>query len=169
MNEGLEFVLRAILIGIGATLVLDTWALFLKRVFGIAGANWGFVGRWIGHFPRGQFVHADIAKTAPVRGERVIGWIAHYVIGMIFAAILLAGWGLGWTHRPTLLPALVIGVGTVVAPFFLMQPAMGAGIAASKMPKPNIARVRSLVTHAVFGVGLYGAAMFVARFVIVQS
>jgi len=53
-----------------------------------------------------------------------------------------------------------IGVGATVimdAPFFLMQPGMGAGIATSKTPRPNAARLQSLITHAVFGLGLYGA------------
>ncbi|MDO9126054.1 MAG: DUF2938 family protein, partial [Parvibaculum sp.] len=39
---------------------------------------------------------------------------------------------------------------------------MGAGIAASKTPKPNAARLRSLVSHTVFGIGLYVAALLVA-------
>ncbi len=50
---------------------------------------------------------------------------------------------------------MLIGIGSVAAPFFVMQPAMGAGIAASRTPRPAIARLHSLVTHAVFGLGLY--------------
>jgi hypothetical protein len=46
----------------------------------------------------------------------------------------------------------------VAAPFLLLQPALGAGIAASRTPRPNVARRRSLVTHLVFGLGLYLAA-----------
>ncbi|WP_410897063.1 MULTISPECIES: DUF2938 family protein [Pseudomonas chlororaphis group] len=34
------------------------------------------------------------------------------------------------------------------------------GAAANKMPKPNVARLRSLMAHSVFGLGLYGAGMF---------
>ena len=36
-----------------------------------------------------------------------------------------------------------------------MQPGMGAGIAASRTPAPNKARLQSLLNHGVFGVGLY--------------
>jgi len=32
---------------------------------------------------------------------------------------------------------------------------MGAGIAACRMPDPNTARLQSLLTHAIFGIGLY--------------
>jgi hypothetical protein len=158
VSEGLEIVARAAFMGIGATAVLDLWGALLKRLFGVPSSNWGMVGRWFGHFPRGRFVHHNIAEASPVRGEVIIGWGAHYAIGIIFAALLLAIWGLEWGRHPTLLPALIVGLLTLVAPFFIMQPAMGAGIAASKTPNPNAARLRSIVGHMVFGIGLYGSA-----------
>lgn len=150
--------MRATLIGIGATAVLDLWAAFLKRLFGIPSPDWGMVGRWFGHFPCGRFVHDNIAAASPVPGELAIGCGAHYAIGIVFAALLLAIWGLDWARHPTLLPALIVGLLTLLAPFFVMQPGMGAGIAASKTPNPNAARLRSIAAHTVFGVGLYGSA-----------
>jgi hypothetical protein len=66
-------------------------------------------------------------------------------------------------RHPTIGPALIVGVGSVAAPFLVMQPGMGAGIAASRTPRPSAARLQSLVTHAIFGVGLYGAG-WVTRF-----
>jgi len=51
--------------------------------------------------------------------------------------------GLDWAREPRLLPALIVGLFTVVAPFFVMQPGMGAGIAAAKTPNPTAARLRS--------------------------
>ena len=158
MSEALEIVVRTALIGISATVVMDLWALFLKRFFGVSSLNYAMLGRWVGHLPRGRFVHDNIAKAAPIRGELIIGWSAHYAIGITFAALLLALWGLDWARHPTLLPALIVGLATVVAPFFVLQPGLGAGIAASKTPKPNQARLRSLVTHTVYGFGLYVSA-----------
>ena len=58
------------------------------------------------------------------------------------------------TLRATLGPALLVGIGTVAAPFLLMQPGMGAGIAASRTRRPGAARMQSLVTHTIFGLGL---------------
>jgi hypothetical protein len=40
-------------------------------------------------------------------------------------------------------------------PWLVMQPSFGLGIAASKAPKPTQARLKSLMTHTVFGLGLY--------------
>jgi hypothetical protein len=160
--QSLEFAVRALSIGAGATVLLDLWAQFATRAFGMPAANWALVGRWIGHFPRGRFVHDNIAKASPVAGERALGWVAHYAIGVLYAALLVAISGLDWARHPTPLPALAVGLVTVAAPLFVMQPGMGLGIAASKTPNPNAARLRSIATHGVFGLGLYVSALVVA-------
>lgn len=154
---------RAMLIGIGATLVMDAWGLLQKHVFKIPPLDYRLLGRWIGHLPRGQFVHASINRAPAVRGELAIGWSAHYLIGITFAGLLLVIAGAEWAQRPTLLPALFVGWGTVLAPFLVLQPGMGAGFAASKTPRPWFARLRSLVTHTVYGAGLFLAGVFWAR------
>ncbi|MNP42665.1 hypothetical protein D3C76_1364470 [compost metagenome] len=78
---------------------------------------------------------------------------------MIFAALLLALCGLEWAQQPRFVPAFVLGLATVAAPYLIMQPGMGAGFFASKTPKPNAARGRSLLAHGVFGVALYLAGL----------
>lgn len=148
--------------GIGATLVVDAWALLREHAFGVARPNYGFVGRWIAHMRHGRFVHPSIAVAAPVRGERVLGWVVHYLIGIAFAAVLVMVAGPSWCENPTLVPALLVGMGTVLAPFLLMQPGMGLGLFARRAPRPRVARVHSLVTHALFGVGLYVASVIAA-------
>jgi hypothetical protein len=157
MAEALEFLLRALMIGAGATIVLDLWSALL-RAFGVAATNWGMVGRWIGHIPRGRLAHDDIARAAPIPGERFLGWTTHYVVGVVYAVALLAICGLQWARAPALAPALVFGIATVVAPFFVMQPAMGTGVAASKTSNPTAMRLKSLASHVVFGLGLYASA-----------
>src|SRR5262245_1563532 len=129
----MEFFLRALFIGVGATMLMDVWARVLRR-FGIPSLDFALLGRWVGHLPRGQWRHQSLARAAPVRGERLIGWCAHYAIGLTFSALLLATFGLQWGRSPSLGPALLIGVATVAAPLLVLQPAMGAGIASSKTP-----------------------------------
>lgn len=148
---------HTVIIGIGATLTMDAWTLARRYFFGTAMPNYGLVGRWLGHMTQGRFRHEAIATAAPLRGERLIGWSAHYLIGILFAALLILGWGPQWLKSPTLGPALFVGVATVAAPFLLMQPGMGAGVAASRTPRPGAARLQSLITHAFFGLGLYGS------------
>jgi hypothetical protein len=120
--------------------------------------DYGLVGRWFGHMPRGRFHHRSIRATAPLRGEQALGWIAHYLIGILFAALLPAIWGVAWLRAPTLLPALCVGIGSVAAPFLLMQPGMGAGVFARHTPRPGRARLQSLGTHLAFGLALFVAA-----------
>lgn len=159
MPRGVEFIVHAVLIGAGATIVLDLWALLSTRAYGTPAPRWDLVGRWIAQIPRGRFVHASIDKTPPVRGELMIGWFFHYAIGIFYAALLLAIWGVDWARHPTPAPALILGLMTIVAPFLIMQPGMGAGIAASRTPDPTAARLRSLIGHTVFGLGLYLSAL----------
>ena len=154
----MDYTISALSIGLGATAVMDVWAIARQRLLGIPPLNYELVGRWLAYLTRGRFRHDPIAASPPVLGERAIGWIAHYVIGIAFAAILLALWGLDWARHPTLFPALIVGIGSVAAPFLLMQPGMGAGIAASRTPRPAAARIQSLLTHAIFGLGMYAAA-----------
>ena len=164
MSEKIEIVLRMVLIGVGATMLMDIWAILLRQ-FGIPSLNFAFLGRWIGHLPQGQWMHEGIARATPVRGERLIGWCAHYSIGVSFAALLLWTFGLSWARSPSLLPALCIGIVTVLAPLLILQPAMGAGIASSKTPTPVFNCIKSLVTHTVYGFGLYLAALATASFI----
>lgn len=150
-------VLQLVLVGAGATAVMDTWTQTLKRQ-GVATLDYALLGRWAGHLRRGMFAHASIAQAAAISHERLLGWVFHYAVGIAFAALLMAVEGWSWLRHPTLLPALAVGAATVVAPLLVMQPAMGAGFMASKTPTPLKNCLRSLATHTVFGLGLYLSA-----------
>jgi hypothetical protein len=163
MNRAVEFIIRSVVIGAGATMAMDLWGAVLRR-FGVPSLNFALLGRWIGHLLRRRRFHESIAKTTPIRGELLIGWCAHYSIGITFAALLLAAFGLQWAQSPTLPPALLIGIVTAAAPLFILQPALGAGIASSKTSAPAFNTFKSLITHTVFGVGLFLAAHATASF-----
>jgi hypothetical protein len=155
----LEVLVRGVVIGVAGAASMDVWSLVLRRGFGIPTLDYALLGRWIGHFRRGRFFHERIATAGTVDGERAIGWFAHYAIGASFALVLVAVWGVEWLQSPTLGPALLVGLGTIVAPWFVMQPGMGAGIAGSRTPDPRATRLRNLGSHAVYGVGVYAAAV----------
>lgn len=152
-------VIGAIAIGLGATLVMDLWNLFLKRTFGIPSLNYCLLGRWLRHIPAGTLRHAAIGAAPQKAHECTVGWAAHYSIGVVFALVFVGITSGGWLARPTLLPALLFGVATVVFPFFILQPSLGLGIAGSRTANPGQARLKSLATHTVFGVGLYVCAI----------
>lgn len=157
-----QYGLAALLMGTGATLIIDLWAWLLNRVFGIGSLNFCLLGRWLAYMPHGQFYHRSIAARSAARSECALGWAAHYSIGVVFAAVFLGLAPPTWLMQPTLAWSLGFGLATVLLPFCLMQPCLGMGLAASKTAKPGQARAKSLATHALFGVGLYFCAGLLA-------
>lgn len=155
MDNTAGILIKIIIIGIGATFTFDLWAQLLKLLFKIPPSNICIVGRWLLYMPNGIFRHSNIIKTPAKRGECLAGWIAHYMIGITLAAIFVLIVGYNWISEPAIIPAVVFGIVTVAAPFFIMQPAFGFGFAASKTPNPNQARLRSIMNHSAFGMGLY--------------
>jgi Protein of unknown function (DUF2938) len=158
----LDITVQGIVMGVAASALMDGWGLLLRRGFGMQTLDYAMLGRWIGHMPHGQFVHQRIAAASPIRAERALGYLAHYSIGVAFAILLLLVAGQDWARSPTLWPPLAVGLGTIVAPWLLMQPAMGAGIAGSRTPNPRATRLRNIATHLVYGLGLYLTAMAIA-------
>ena len=152
----------AVAVGLGATLFMDVWALLANRAFGIPLPDYCLVGRWLRYMPEGRFMHASIAAASPRRFECTVGWTAHYVIGAVYGlafVVLVSG---SWLARPTLWPAMLFGIGSVLIPYLVMQPSFGLGIAASRAPRPTQARLRSLMAHTAFGLGLYLSAIGVS-------
>src|SRR5262245_12956649 len=151
----MEHALRALAMGLTATVAIDVWATFANRVLGWPRTNWGMVGRWIGHMPRGRFTHVSISSSPPVRHESVVGWTFHYVVGCIYAALYLIYVNAVQMGQPTLVSAVLFGLITVLSPWFLMQPGLGLGIFAARAPRPHLVRLQNLIIHIIFGLALY--------------
>jgi hypothetical protein len=148
-----------ITVGIGATFLVDFWNVFLKRAFSIRSLNYCLLGRWLRYMPEGIFRHASITDAPQKPFECAVGWMAHYTIGIVLACVFVVFAPADWFAQPTLVPAMLYGIGTVIFPFFILQPLFGLGIASSKSPNPTQARLKSLMTHTVFGVGLWVCAL----------
>ena len=148
-------ILSIVLMGVGATLTFDLWGLFLKHTFGIPPSKICLVGRWLRYMPGGVFTHTNIAVTPQKSAECQLGWLAHYLIGITFSGIFVAIMGPQWFNHPTPVPAVIFGIVTTLAPFLIMQPAFGFGMAASKSANPGQARIRTVMNHIAFGFGLY--------------
>jgi len=153
----------AVLAGAGATVIMDLWAVVARKVLQMPPPDYCLVGRWLGYMPEGRFRHASIAKAVPRQAECAIGWSFHYLVGIAYAFLLVLPSAGAWLLQPSLLPALLVGVGTLIMPWCIMQPAFGLGIAAAKTADPRRARRRSLLSHVAYGVGLYLAALPVSR------
>ena len=159
MNIHAHELLAATVIGVGATLLMDLWNLFLKRALGVPSLSYCLLGRWLRHMTAGTFRHASIAAAATKPHECAVGWVAHYTIGVSMASGFVMIAPGNWLARPAPVPALLYGLITVVFPYFIMQPSFGFGIAGSRTPNPWRTRLKSLATHLVFGGGLYLCAL----------
>jgi hypothetical protein len=150
---------RSLVMGVAATALLDLWALLLNRLLGFGLPNWAMVGRWVAGLSGGKLIHEDIGTAAPVANELGIGWGFHYAAGVVFAMATLVIGGAAWAKNPTLLLPLIVGIVTVGCGWFILQPGLGNGIAASR--KPDAARIRllNIAGHIVFGFGLWFAAL----------
>lgn len=155
----LELIIKGTMIGVGATVVMDLWALILAQFPGQSRPDWGLVGRWFWHLRHGQIFHDDIAATKPYRHEVVLGWIGHYVVGILYGVVFALYGGSAWFANPIFLPAWIFGIMTVAAGWFLLQPGLGIGWAASRLPNAANVRVLNLVAHTFFALGLYGTGV----------
>lgn len=145
------------IVGVLATLTMDIVAMIAFRL-GIAArgprrTGPDLIGRWVGYLLQGKFRHTDILQTPPLRGELLLGFCAHYAIGIVLTLVYFGI--LTVVHaKPTALNAIVYGTATTVLPWFLMFPSQGMGLLGRNAPgKPHLALI-SLFNHIVFGLGL---------------
>lgn len=158
----MEIVIQGVLIGVIATIGMDIWSAIVKHLMRLPTADWALAGRWFAHMARGVFVHRNVAESEPVANELVIGWIGHYVTGIVYGLAYLFIVKLFLAATPTLISALIFGLVTLVAPWCVMQPAMGAGLFASKTPRPGLTRIVNLSMHAVFGASLFAGWLLIS-------
>lgn len=162
MSAHLHPLLCAVAIGCGGTLALDAWARLLAHALGVPATNWAMVGRWLAHMRTGRFVHASIGAATPVRGELALGWLFHYAVGIAYGLILVAWQGEAWLRAPTPSAPLLLSLALLVAPYCVMMPGLGLGIAGAKTPRPRLTRLKSVAGHGVFGLGMYASAFALA-------
>jgi hypothetical protein len=151
----MEQALRALVLGITATVAIDLWATFANWMLRWPRTNWAMVGRWIGHMREGQFTHKSIGSSPPIVHESVLGWIFHYVVGCIYAALYMIYVRTAQMGQPTLVSAVLFGLVTILSPWLLMQPALGLGMFASKAPRSTLVRLQNLIIHTIFGLAIY--------------
>ena len=74
------------LTGIGATAVIDLWAIARRRLLGLPAPNYGLVGRWLAHMPRGRFRHESIAPWRRLESRELDSawWQGRRQLGRMF-------------------------------------------------------------------------------------
>lgn len=152
-------VFHGALIGLGATFIFDLWQGALTFLPRQAAPDWAPVGRWFWHLREGRVFHENIMESEPFDFELPLGWLGHYAVGLVYGVIFVLIVGDEWLANPTFLPAWAFGLATVAFGWFLLQPGLGLGWAASRTPDPTRVRLMNLAGHTVFGLGLWLTAL----------
>ena len=151
----IQVVLFSIVIGVIATICMDVWQVFLRIVARIPSTDWRTVARWFGYMLQGKFVHEHIENTLPIKNELPLGWFAHYAVGITYSFIFLLMSYYGGYFEPVLASTLAFGLITLVIPWFIVQPAVGMGLMASKAEKTPLVIAYNVLSHTAFGLGMY--------------
>lgn len=154
MNMQIDVLRYGIILGIVATIMFDMWILLQKGI-GLPILNFAYLGRWVAHFKNMKLIHSSIGQASKVKFEFYIGIVAHYLIGIFIAILLLLIKGVVWIQNPDIYSALAVGIATVVFPLLIMQPAMGGGAVFRKTAHPVKNSLKSALNHLVFGLCLY--------------
>jgi Protein of unknown function (DUF2938) len=144
-----------LIVGVAATLMLDVLQQLMKLIFGWPASNWGIIGRWAAGLPQGKFVNTEIGKSPAVENEQALGWLVHYGVGIAYGAIYLFLVYVVFGTTPGFVPAMIFGLGSILVTWFMMEPALGAGVMGANTPDPTVTRLHDLGSHFGFGLGLY--------------
>ena len=151
---GNGFGLQIVVVGVGACAVFDIWQRIFHRLTAIPPSNWAIVGRWaIGLLTGGQLVARDLELQPNRRNELGVGWLVHYLIAVVYAAIFML------LMRANILAAgfadgLRFGVFSVVVPWLFFLPCLGKGVMGRLTPNPLLVCALALMMHSIFGVAI---------------
>jgi hypothetical protein len=151
----MQLITQGVLIGVIATLGMDIWAAVVKYVFRLPTVDWARVGRWLGHTSRRIFDDRPTLNSAAIPNELAIGWIAHYLTGIVYGLAYLFIIRILLSSDPTLGSALIFGFLTLANHSLVMQPGMEVAVLANQTVRPGITRLTNLSMHIIFGVTLY--------------
>lgn len=142
-------------VGIGSTIALDIWVLLVEKLTGIPPTNWGMVGRWIAGMPLGHLVLRQ--SDRPISGgEKVIGWLFHYGVGIAYAGLILLLFGTGFVENPEWFPVIIVGlVLSTLAGLAILMPGLGGGFFGRLMPDKLITYGYLVIAHGVFAIAQY--------------
>ena len=143
--------------GIVGAVLMDITETLAARVGLTSGVSVGLVGRWALGLLRGQWAHADIARS-PARSDEVrTGWAFHLLVGgggvaLLYAAVVHALGITVPTHH--LWGGVIFGMATSLLPWLLLLPAFGWGWFGRRGPRGSNALLASAVSHIPYGLGV---------------
>ena len=149
------FIIDGIISGIVATMLFDAFQISLSYAYNINKSRWDLVGRYFFGFVDKIYIREDLESDKPVKNELLIGYIAHYLIGIIYGIIYVTI-NILFFNEPSLILAILFGFITVLGGWCIMMPyAFNLGFFASKKEERFQILTQNLIVHFIFGIGLY--------------
>lgn len=149
--------LLAFIGGVAGAVLMDCTEILAARAGVRSGVNVALVGRWAAGLMRGQWAHADIARSPARPAEIPLGWAFHLLIGGGGVALLYGAFA---RHAIISVPAhhllggMMFGLATSLLPWLVLLPAFGWGWFGSRGPRGANALLASTVSHIPYGLGV---------------
>lgn len=150
----MKLVMTALVVGVVGTGVMDAGNSLLARWGVIARIDLRLLGRMARGWTRGRFRYTDPGEMEEVPYEWAAGVATHYWIGVGLAIPYLLGWKLFASGPASPGLAILYGIGTTGASWFLVYPSMGFGPLGLRSPEGWKAAQSSLCNHLFYGLGL---------------
>jgi len=150
----MNLILSGVAAGVLGTVLMDLFNHLFARTGMLLKIDMVMIGRMSAGWSRGRFSYRHPGEMETVANEKLLGYVAHYGIGVGLAFIYVFGWAVlvGGPASPAW--ALVYGIATTAASLFLVYPAMGLGVCGRRSPAGIRAPLSPVANHLFFGIGM---------------
>ena len=147
--------LQGIISGLFATIIFDLFNYSLNFAYGTNKPKWNLLGRYFLGYKESNFIRTTLIDDEELDNELLWGYLFHYFIGIVYGIIYVILNYLLFDY-PSIFLAYFFGFFTVLGGWcFLMPFAYNLGFFASKSDERNNILVQNLISHFVFGTGLF--------------
>jgi len=157
----MNLILSGIVAGIIGTTVMDLMNNLVARTGLLLKIDMLILGRMAAGWTHGRFLYKHPDEMEQVPGEMIYGYLTHFAIGIGLAMPFIAFWELLFENPITPFGAIMYGISTTAASFFLVYPSIGLGVCGTKHPERIKAFASPLANHFFYGVGLAIAVVIV--------
>jgi hypothetical protein len=149
------FIIEGLISGLIATIIFDIFQQSLNFAYGIEKPKWELIGRYFLGYKRGIFNRVLIIEDELEKNELFWGYLIHYLIGAVYGIFYVSLNELFFTY-PSILVAYFVGFISVLGAWcYLMPFAFNLGFFASKSENRLKIMSQNLISHFVFGTGLF--------------
>ena len=150
----MNLIVTGFVAGVLGTLAMDLLNNLVARTGLFVKIDVAMIGRMAAGWIHGRFRYEHPDEMEQVPNETVYGYLAHFAIGVGLALPFVLSWDF-WLGGPVSpLWAVIYGVTTTTASFFLVYPSMGFGAFGRRSPEKVKAFITPLANHFFYGVGL---------------